>query len=316
MKVGYEIDRLSYRFKKVSRSVGEWLKVILRYLLVTVSLAIFYYFIFALFVSTDTEKRLKRENRMYERLYPSLNAQTELINDVLDGLEMKDAQIYDEVFHAKAPQLNPVGSMMDFTAVDSISSRDMVAFTEAKVAETEEIASRVEDNFRRIMNEHLLTGEKLPPLSLPLRNISYPQVGASVGSRVNPFYKVEVQHDGLDFVADQGDDVLAAADGVVKSVSLSRKGKGNVVEISHPGGYVTSYAHLGDVVVNAGQNVSRGRKIGTVGISGSSFAPHLHFEITKDGESVDPVYYMFASVSPEEYANMLYMASRTGQSLD
>jgi len=316
MSAGYEIDRLSYRFKKVSRSVGEWLKVIVRYLLVTVSLSVFYYCIFSFFVSTDTERRLRRENRMYEQLYPSLKAQTDLIGDVLEGLELKDGQIYDEIFHAKAPALNPVGSMADYTAVDSISSRDIEAFIEEKVVGAEAVAARVEDNFRRIIQNHLMSGSVLPPLSLPLKDISYPQVGASVGSKVNPFYKVEVQHYGLDFVAEQGDAVYASAEGTVSSVSLSRKGQGNVVEIEHDGGYVTRYAHLGDVDVSKGQKVARGRKIGTVGISGSSFAPHLHYELLKDGVYLDPVYYLFASVSPEEYANMLYMASRTGQSLD
>ena len=140
--------------------------------------------------------------------------------------------------------------------------------------------------------------------------------GASVGQKVNPFYKVETSHNGVDLIAPQGDPVLAVADGTVTDIIHERKGLGNVVEITHPGGYVTRYAHLADIKVSKGQRVQRGRRIASVGISGNSFAPHLHLELIKDGEYLNPVDCFFAGVTPEEYAAMELMASRTGQSLD
>ena len=142
------------------------------------------------------------------------------------------------------------------------------------------------------------------------------RTGASVGEKINPFYKVETAHNGVDLIAPQGDPVLAVADGTVTDVITSRKGLGNVVEITHPGGYVTRYAHLADIAVTKGQKVSRGRRLASVGISGNSFAPHLHFELLKDGEYLDPVDCFFAEVTPDDYAGMKLMASRTGQSLD
>ena len=62
--------------------------------------------------------------------------------------------------------------------------------------------------------------------------------------------------------------------------------------------------------------VAAGRKIAAVGLSGNSLVPHLHFEVLKDGACLDPVHYLFASVSPSDYANMLYMSVNTGQSMD
>jgi hypothetical protein len=62
--------------------------------------------------------------------------------------------------------------------------------------------------------------------------------------------------------------------------------------------------------------VKKGSVIGAVGVSGKSFAPHLHFEVLKDGQYKDPVNYFFASVTPQEYANMMYMSVSTGQSMD
>ena len=137
-----------------------------------------------------------------------------------------------------------------------------------------------------------------------------------MGQKLNPLYKVMSQHNGVDLIVGQGTPVLAAGDGVVTDVSKSGKGLGNVVEITHDGGYVTRYAHLQDIVVRKGERVKTGKKIACVGISGNSFAPHLHYEIYRDGELMDPVNFFFASFTPEEYTKAAYMSATTGQSMD
>ena len=96
----------------------------------------------------------------------------------------------------------------------------------------------------------------------------------------------------------------------------SRKGLGNVVEIDHGNGYFTRYAHLADVQVSKGRRLKRGDRIGYVGVSGNSFAPHLHYEVLRDTVVLDPVNHFFASVTPEDYLNMLVMSVSTGQSMD
>lgn len=142
------------------------------------------------------------------------------------------------------------------------------------------------------------------------------KVGASIGQKINPFYKVMSQHNGVDLVAGQGTPVLAAGNGIVEDVIRSGKGLGNIVKIAHDDGFVTVYAHLEDIVVRKGERVTAGRKIANVGISGNSFAPHLHYEVYKDGKVMDPVNYFFASFTPAEYAKVAYMAATTGQSMD
>ncbi len=88
------------------------------------------------------------------------------------------------------------------------------------------------------------------------------------------------------------------------------------MEIDHGNGYVTRYAHLADVGVGKGRVLKKGARIGYVGVSGNSFAPHLHYEVLRDTLVMDPVNYLFASVTPEEYVNMLVMSVVTGQSMD
>ena len=97
---------------------------------------------------------------------------------------------------------------------------------------------------------------------------------------------------------------------------ISTKKSGLAVEILHEGGYVRVYAHLASASVRMGQKEKAGQQIGTVGMSGNSFAPHLHYELRLDGKTLDPINYFFGSVTPSEYANMLYMSSNTQQSMD
>lgn len=311
----YEMDR-NLRFRRSTRSVWNVLKSAVKYAVATVSLAVFYYIVFALFINTDSEKRIIRENRLYEQNYKDMLEREKLLSDAIDALVLKDNQIYDEIFHMPAPKVDPLLSEDYLSVADSIPDVLMVEYAAEKVAAVEKTASRVEENFRRILALSASPDVDLPPMSLPLESISYAQTGASLGMKINPFYKVESLHEGLDLIAPQGDPVLAVADGTVTDVVKSRKGLGNVVEITHGGGYVTRYAHLADVTVSRGQAVKRGRKIASVGISGNTFAPHLHYEVIKDGVHLDPVDFFYASVTPDEYANIKFMASRTGQSLD
>ena len=219
-------------------------------------------------------------------------------------------------FPGHAPGIDPVTATDFIAASDTIPDRDIVRYTHMKADALMVAAEKVESDFQKIVEKYSAVREPMPPLALPLDDISYVQVGASLGERVNPFLKVPMEHEGVDIIAPQGSPVYAAAAGRVTDVVRAHKGRGNVVELTHQGGYVTRYCHLGDINVTRGQAVRKGARIGEIGMSGSSFAPHLHYEVIKDGAHVDPVHYFFASVTPHEYANMVYMSVNTGQSMD
>lgn len=314
MSSQYIFDKNDIKFRKKRTSVWAVIRRILVFFVATASMAVMYYVIFALVFSTDEEQRLKDENRMYEREFPALEAKEDLLADVIEGLQMRDDMIYEEIFHTSAPNMDPL-SYIDFLS-DSIPDRDIVLYADRKISNTAVAAARVEDNFLRIMQAVQDSGFVMPPMTNPLEDFSFAQTGASVGDKINPFYKVSIRHNGLDMIAPAGQPVHASADGVVINVIKSRKGLGNVVEIDHGNGYMTRYAHLADIEVSKGRRVEKGRRIGYVGVSGNSFAPHLHYEVMRDTLVLDPVNYMFASVSPEEYANMLVMSVATGQSMD
>ncbi len=297
-------------------SVWKAMRRMLVFFVATASLAVVYYIVFALLFSTAEERRLEAENEIYESEYPLLHQKEQLISEVVEGLMIKDDRIYKEIFNTSAPNVNPSSSIDFYEGVDSISDRDIVIYAHKKIEKASESAALVQANFERIMQVIQAEDYVLPPMSNPIENYSFAQTGASIGEKMNPFYKVPLRHDGLDMIAPAGEPVYASADGVVKNVIRSKKGLGNVVEIQHKGGYISRYAHLADIEVRKGRSLKKGSRIGYVGISGNSFAPHLHYEVIRDTLVMDPVNYMFASVTPQEYMNMMVMAVTTGQSMD
>lgn len=302
--------------RKKRKSVWKIFRRILTFFVATASMAVLYYVIFALIFSTDEEKRLKDENRAYEREFPLLEEKESLVSEVVEGLRIKDDRIYEAIFHTSAPNVDPLTNVDFFAGVDSIADNDIVIYAEKKIVNAERSARNVEENFAGIMKMVRDSGFVMPPMTNPMRDFSFAQTGASVGNKMNPFYKVSMQHNGLDMIAPAGEPVYAAADGVVGNVIRSRKGLGNVVEIDHGGGYRTRYAHLADIEARKGNRVKKGTRIGYVGVSGNSFAPHLHYEVIRDTVVMNPVNYFFASVTPEEYMNMMVMSVVTGQSMD
>ena len=312
--------------------IGRIFSAFVRYLVAMVSLSIILYILFAMVFSTEEERRLEKENSLYRSLYGQMRSKQRLIGDVVEGLLVRDDAIYKGLFETPAPSLDAI------TAVDLIADNDSLSesfYLSAAASASERLmlmASSVDDNFAEIFRLLQARRDSVPPLSLPLKDMSYVQTGASVGVKHNPLYKLDIQHDGIDFIAPQGAPVYAAASGIVTRVIHTHKGLGNTVIISHNGGYVTRYCLLGDVTAVQGKTVKVGQKIGTVGVSASVAASHLHFEVLRDTLSTggplpgatlsgayqvcDPVHFLYASLTPEEYARLMYIAVSTAQSLD
>ena len=282
----YIFDNDDFRVRKDEKKVLTFLKAFAVLLVASLSLTVVYYFVFSLFFSTDRERRLRNENRMIARLYPEMQAQADLLSDVVSGLRQRDDAIYEDIFKTAAPDVDRLLSV------------------------------EVEANLQRVFEISAREDFSMPPMRLPLTDFSFQMTGASVGRKINPFYKVMSRHDGMDLLASPGDSVVAAASGTVSNVTRSYKGLGNVVEIDHGNGYRTRYAHLTDIKVSKGRKVEEGALIGSVGMTGKTFAPHLHYEVYRDTTVMDPVNFFFGSVNPYEYTGMFIVSVITGQSLD
>ncbi len=287
------------------KAIKKFLGVVVRYLVASVSLSVILYVLLALFFSTADERRLEKENKLYRERFNAMKSKATLIGDVLEGLKDKDDAIYQGLFKTPAPSLEAI------TAPDIIPGKESLSLEKLMGK-----ARGVDNNFEELFMALERRKDSIPPLTLPLHNISYVQAGASVGMKHSPVLKLSLMHEGIDLIASQGSPVYAAASGTVTKVTHSRKGLGNTVEIDHGNGFVTRYCLLGEVTAVQGRKVKRNQKIGNVGITASLGASHLHFEVLKNGEVKDPLDYFFLSLSPEEYARMRYIVSNTVQSMD
>jgi murein DD-endopeptidase MepM/ murein hydrolase activator NlpD len=154
------------------------------------------------------------------------------------------------------------------------------------------------------------------PAILPIYNKDLTRTASGYGLRVHPIYKIIKFHTGMDFTAPTGTEIYATGNGVINSVLSSKRGYGNHIVIDHGFGYSTLYAHLDRSIVRKGQKVRRGDVIGYVGSTGTSLAPHVHYEVKINGSNVDPVNFYFNDLTPEMYERIIEIASKTGQSFD
>jgi murein DD-endopeptidase MepM/ murein hydrolase activator NlpD len=127
--------------------------------------------------------------------------------------------------------------------------------------------------------------------------------------RIDPVYGTPKMHKGLDFTAPQGTPIYATGNGTVEIAGETGDGFGNHVVINHGYGYETLYGHMHRVKVRVGQRVKRGEVIGWVGSSGKSTGPHCHYEVHINGQEVDPVYFFYNDLTPEQFDRILKIAS-------
>jgi murein DD-endopeptidase MepM/ murein hydrolase activator NlpD len=165
---------------------------------------------------------------------------------------------------------------------------------DALAEELASVLSELDDRKRKltlleqlIMERHL--GEQLAaPSGWPVR-AGY--ISSTFGFRKDPFRGRGAFHKGLDFAGVRGSPVLAVAEGVV-TFSGRQSGYGNLVEIRHPDGKVTRYGHCDRLLVKEGASIDRGQTIATLGSTGRSTGPHVHFEVLIGGKQVNPIKYV------------------------
>ena len=136
------------------------------------------------------------------------------------------------------------------------------------------------------------------------------------GWRDHPIYHIPKFHKGIDFTAPKGTPIQATGNGVVKAVIIKKRGYGKHVIIDHGYGYETLYGHMSKILVKKGQKVVRGQTIGYVGSTGSSTAPHCHYEVHYKGKAINPIDFVFDGMSPQEYQEFVEKAKAENQSLD
>ena len=322
VKYYYDSDTLSYR--KIEYKKGRKTKVFFLSLLGMI-LSGFLLLIIYLnipYIETPREKALKRELSNMELQFELLNKKMVQAQTVLSEIEMRDNAIYRVYFEA-----NPIseeqrkagfGGVNRYKNLEGFDNSNLIISTSKKIdVLTKQIVvqSKSLDEIAGLAEEKEKLLKAIPTIK-PVKNEDLTRMASGYGYRSDPFTKARKFHRGMDFTAPRGTPVYATGNGVVKRADRRSSGYGRHVRINHGFGYTSLYAHLYKYVVKRGQKVKRGDLIGFVGSTGRSQAPHLHYEIIKDGKRVNPLNFYYGNLSPEEFAELLKVAGQENQSLD
>lgn len=322
LKTKYRFNRDSISFDEVKLSLKEILIRFLFYFTVSVVVAVFYWFIFVMIFDSPKEKVLKREIEQLSLQYNLINREMGDIERILDDLQKTDDNLYRTIFGAEpipsTLRRGGEGGVNRFSDLEGYNNSQLVIETASRLDRLQRKLYLQLKSFDEIVlmaqgKEEML---KSIPAIMPLSNKDLTRTASGFGQRMHPIYKIVMPHNGMDFTAPTGTEVYATGDGTVSVVQSSQRGLGNHIIIDHGFGYTTTYAHLTRFNVRRGQKVSRGEVIGYVGNTGTSVAPHLHYEVKLNGNYVNPINYYFEDLTPDEYERIIEIASRTGQSFD
>ena len=321
-KIKYYYNTNTLRYEKLEVPLRVKLLRIFGFIAAAlVTAALISYFAFQ-FIGSPNEKILQLQNERLKDRYTSLNEKARGLAKQMEELEKRDNSVYRAIFEA-----NPIP--------DSARAKAMEAAKE--IATVEGMANN--ELFNSIFNTLNLLNNRIKaqndsysqideliknkaqilshtPAIQPVANKDLNRIASGFGYRIDPVYKTVKMHAGLDFAAPQGTPIYATANGVVSISGNKGNGYGNHVVINHGYGYQTLYGHMVKVKASPGQKVSRGEVIGWVGSTGKSTGPHCHYEVHKNGNKIDPVYFFYNDLTPEQFDRLLKQAAASNQSFD
>ena len=323
-KTKYYFDSDNLEFVPIKNTIGNR---IYRLSLFLISSVIFGAFITVILFNTDfvnTPKEIVQEREIdnYELQLKVLNKKLEQVESTLANIEKRDNNLYRAYFEASPipedQRKAGFGGINRYDYLEGFESSDLIVNTTERLdILTKElvIQSKSLDEIELLAKNKESLLSSIPSIQ-PVNSSALRRMASGYGYRIDPFTKARRMHFGMDFSAPRGTEIYATGDGTVTRADSRAAGFGKHVRIDHGFGYVTIYAHLESFKVVKGDKVKRGETIGTVGSTGRSVAPHLHYEIVKDGVKINPINFYSGSLSPAEFEELVKIASQENQSLD
>lgn len=274
------------------------------------------------YLDSPKEKQLKREIDDLTLQYEILQQRVHQSEIVLSELEQHDDNIYRVIFEAEpipeSVREAGYGGINKYRELEGLDNSELVIETSKmidKLTKQLYIQSKSFDEIFSLAKNKTQMLASIPAIQ-PLSNKDLGRIASGFGYRIHPIYKTSIMHTGQDFTAPVGTDIYATGNGVVEKVEYYGRGYGNNVIINHGYGYETLYGHMSKINVRQGQKINRGDVIGFVGSTGTSTGPHLHYEVIKNGNKINPINFFYNDLTPEEYEKMLIISAQQNQSFD
>lgn len=273
------------------------------------------------FYATPAELALKAENEfLIDEVEESKRTMTQLMGQ-LDDLAAQDNEMYRSILGLnEIPMAERNASMggarppeMDLSV--SPSTAQLLAEARQSVRQIEQRIRIQNDSYEEIKRYFNTNSDKLKhiPAIKPVDNV----LTSAYGMRTHPVMGYKTMHGGVDFRSEIGSAVYATGNGTISSRRYAGT-YGRMIIIDHGYGFETRYAHLSSYAegIQEGQRIERGDLIGYTGNSGMVSGPHLHYEVLRNGKHVDPLMYLFANTTPEEFKLYQELAATDHASMD
>ena len=321
-KIKYRFDPYTLTYKKIKVSSKKKFVNVLSFFFVTVVTALILHVVVTSFYDTPQVKELKAEQEKIAWKFDLLQNQLKEVNSRLELVERRDDRLYRPIF-----ELEPIpdnireagtGGANQFKELEKLPYSEKLIKTANKVSNLRKriyIQSKSFDSVAVLAKNKEEMNSCIPAVQ-PIAIKDFGRISDYFGRRRDPFTGKPRMHHGMDFTGPVGTDIYATGDGKVTKAEFSHFGYGKEVVIDHGFGYKTIYAHLRKIEVEEGDEVSRGDVIGTLGNTGRSTGPHLHYEIRRNHRPVNPMHYYFNDITAEEYDEMIEVASKSRNPMD
>ena len=319
----YYYNPKTCKFERIKKTKKEIFLNIIGFLLIVLFSSFIVLNIYDTYFESPKIVELRKENQELETHFEILNKEVNVAYKMLENLEERDDNIYRIIFEAE-----PIPSTIRQAGVGGINRykelidgnlkrEELLVDNYIKVDELKRklyIQTKSYDELFNMANNKEDLIAAIPAIQ-PIYNKDLRRVASGYGMRIDPFLKVRRMHYGLDFSVKKGTPIYATADGKVVIIKSSFGGLGKHIYLDHGNGYRTVYAHLNKFNVKKGQKVKRGELIAYSGNTGRSTSPHLHYEVHKNGEKVNPINFFFNDLTPSQYEEVIRIASIENQAL-
>jgi murein DD-endopeptidase MepM/ murein hydrolase activator NlpD len=321
-KIKYYYNTNTLRYEKLETPLRVTLLRVISFLSAAIVTALILVSIAYKYFPSANEKRLMQYNDGLKDNYYILNEKVKKLQEQMSDLEKRDNGVYRAIFEANPiPDSARAKALAQQHEIELVQGMDQENLAQSIAHSLNSLTSRMAfqtksyheiDGF--IKNKEQLLA--CTPAIQPVSNKDLSRIASGFGYRIDPVYKTSKFHAGLDFAAPQGTPIYATANGTIEVAGNTGNGYGNHVVINNGYGYSTLFGHMFRVKVRVGQKIKRGEIIGWVGSTGKSTGPHCHYEVHRNGDAVDPVYYFYNDITPEQYDRLLKLASSSNQSFD
>jgi len=321
-KIKYYFDTHTLRYEKLVTPLRVKLLKVFAFIATAIVTAGIIVAIAFQYIDSPKTIMLEQQNSDLKDNYSALQQQVTQLQQKMDELLNRDNNVYRSIFESSpipdSARLKAMEKSREVQLVTGLGETDLVQNIGSQLNRLSLLVAYQEKSFNDI-ETMVKNKEKLLGAITAIQPVSdkdLTRIASGFGTRIDPVYKVPKFHAGLDFTAPIGTPIYATADGTVTDAGFNSGGYGNRVIIDHGFGYETLYGHMYRVKVRVGQRIRRGEVIGYVGSTGKSTGPHCHYEVHRNGNPVDPVYYFYNDLTPEQYDRLLKLAQTANQSFD